>query len=187
MIIFLLTSDSTVLLFLLVSYTVSLISFWMHWIIFWCPCLHVILNSSPVFTSLIHRCVRLYPFVCIDSNSSDLVIRITLSWTGSGASHVTGDMLRGICAGKNTLWAIVNPNRGVNWMTSWLSDFCAFAPSHLMNLRWCRQVLEPDNFFCTLVRTDVMMHNRAAEVSSTAVRGGFDRFLMTPWMACQNP
>ena len=31
------------------------------------------------------------------------------------------------------------------------------------------------------------MHNRAAEVSSTAVRGGFDRFLMTPWMACQNP
>ena len=28
---------------------------------------------------------------------------------------------------------------------------------------------------------------RAAEVSSTAVRGGFDRFLMTPWMACQNP
>ena len=42
-------------------------------------------------------------------------------------------------------------------------------------------------FFCTLVRTDVMMHNRAAEVSSTAVWGGFDRFLMTPWMACQNP
>ena len=31
------------------------------------------------------------------------------------------------------------------------------------------------------------MHNRAAEVSSTAVRGGFERFLMTPWMACQNP
>ena len=31
------------------------------------------------------------------------------------------------------------------------------------------------------------MHNRAAEVSSTALRGGFDRFLMTPWMACQNP
>ena len=42
-------------------------------------------------------------------------------------------------------------------------------------------------FFCTLVRTDVMMHNRAAEVSSTAVRGGFDRFLMTPWMTCHNP
>ena len=39
-------------------------------------------------------------------------------------------------------------------------------------------------FFCTLVRTDVMMHNRAAEVILTAVRGGFDRFLMTPWMAC---
>ena len=31
------------------------------------------------------------------------------------------------------------------------------------------------------------MHNHAAEVSSTAVRGGFDRFLMTPWMSCQNP
>ena len=40
--------------------------------------------------------------------------------------------------------------------------------------------------FCTLVRTDVMMHNCAAEVSSTAVRRGFDRFLMTPWMACHN-
>ena len=38
-----------------------------------------------------------------------------------------------------------------------------------------------------MVRMDVMMHNRAADVSSTAVRGGFDRFLMTPWMACQNP
>ena len=31
------------------------------------------------------------------------------------------------------------------------------------------------------------MHNRAAEVSSTAVRGIFDRFLMTPLIACQNP
>ena len=30
------------------------------------------------------------------------------------------------------------------------------------------------------------MHNRAAEVSSTAVRGGFKCFLMTPLMACQN-
>ena len=28
---------------------------------------------------------------------------------------------------------------------------------------------------------------RAGEVSSTAVRGGFDLFLMTPRMACQNP
>ena len=28
---------------------------------------------------------------------------------------------------------------------------------------------------------------RAAEVSSTAVRGGFDRFLMTPWNVGQNP
>ena len=28
---------------------------------------------------------------------------------------------------------------------------------------------------------------RAAEVSSTAVRGGFGRFLMTPWNVCQNP
>ena len=27
----------------------------------------------------------------------------------------------------------------------------------------------------------------AAEVNSTAVRGGFDCFLMTAWMACQNP
>ena len=99
---------------------------------------------------------------------------------------MTGDVLRGICARKNTSWAIVNPNRGVNRMTSWSSAFRAFAPSYLRNLRWCRQVLEPDTFF-TLVRTDVMMHNRAAEVSSTAVRGVFDRFLMTPWMACQNP
>ena len=33
------------------------------------------------------------------------------------------------------------------------------------------EVLEPATFFCTLVRTDVMMHNRAAEVSLTAVRG----------------
>ena len=31
------------------------------------------------------------------------------------------------------------------------------------------------------------MHNRAGEVSSTAVSREFDRFLMTPWMACQNP
>ena len=29
--------------------------------------------------------------------------------------------------------------------------------------------------------------NRAAEVSLAAVRRGFDLFLMTPWMACQNP
>ena len=28
---------------------------------------------------------------------------------------------------------------------------------------------------------------RAAEVSLTAVRGGFDRFLMTPWNVGQNP
>ena len=42
-------------------------------------------------------------------------------------------------------------------------------------------------FFFTLVRTDVMMHNSAAEVSSTAVRGGSNRLLMTPWTACQNP
>ena len=41
-------------------------------------------------------------------------------------------------------------------------------------------------FFCTLVHTDAMMHNRAAEVSLTVVRGGFDRFLMTPCIACQN-
>ena len=27
---------------------------------------------------------------------------------------------------------------------------------------------------------------RAAEVSSRAVRGGFDHFLMTPWNVCQN-
>ena len=38
-----------------------------------------------------------------------------------------------------------------------------------------------------LMRTDAMIHNHAAEVISTAVKGGFDRFLMTPWMACQNP
>ena len=28
---------------------------------------------------------------------------------------------------------------------------------------------------------------RVAEVSSTAVRGGLDRFLITPWNVCQNP
>ena len=33
---------------------------------------------------------------------------------------------------------------------------------------------------------DVMMHNHAAGVSLTAVRGGFDCFFMTPWMVCQN-
>ena len=33
---------------------------------------------------------------------------------------------------------------------------------------------------------DVMMHNHAAGVSLTDVRGGFDRFFMKPWMACQN-
>ena len=42
-------------------------------------------------------------------------------------------------------------------------------------------------FFCTSVHTDVMMHNRAAKVSLTSVRGGFENFLMKPWMACQNP
>ena len=53
----------------------------------------------------------------------------------------------GFVCQKNTLWAIVNPNRVVNQMTSWSSAFCAFAPLHLMNLRWCRQVLEPVTFF----------------------------------------
>ena len=42
-------------------------------------------------------------------------------------------------------------------------------------------------FFCTLVRADVMMHNRAVEVSLRSVRGVFYRFLMTPWMTCHNP
>ena len=41
-------------------------------------------------------------------------------------------------------------------------------------------------FFC-MFHTDVMMHIRAEEVSLTVVRGGFGRFLKTPWMACQNP
>ena len=32
-----------------------------------------------------------------------------------------------------------------------------------------------------------MFQTRAAEVSLTALKGGFDRILMTPWMALQNP
>ena len=40
---------------------------------------------------------------------------------------------------------------------------------------------------CAVTLNDVIIHNRAVEVSSTAVRGGFDRLLMTPLMACENP
>ena len=100
-------------------------------------------------------------------------------------THDQRHVARDLCP-KNISLAIVKPNRGVNRMTSWSSAFITFTPSNLRNLRWCQQVLEPATFF-TLVRTDVMMNNREAEVSSMAVRGGFDRFLMTTWMACQNP
>ena len=72
-------------------------------------------------------------------------------------------------------------------MTSWLSAFSPpFRAVALTEFTLVSASLRACYFFCTL-RTDVMMHNRAAEVSLTAVRGGFDRFLMKPWMACQNP
>ena len=83
-------------------------------------------------------------------------------------------------------WAIIKPNRGVNRMTSWSSDFLRL---HAVALTEYTLVLAGPRacyFFCTF-RTDVIMHNRTADVSSAAVRVGFDCFLMTPWMAFQNP
>ena len=72
-------------------------------------------------------------------------------------------------------------------MTSWSSAFLCLRVIALNEFTLVLAGPRSYYFFCTLVRTDVMMHNHAAEVSSKAVRGGFDRFLMTPWMACQNP
>ena len=72
---------------------------------------------------------------------------------------------------KNTSWAIVKQNRGVNWMTSWSSAFSRLCAVALTKFTLVLEGPRACYFFCTL-RTDVMIHNRAAEVISTAVRGG---------------
>ena len=99
---------------------------------------------------------------------------------------MTGDVLRRICAEKYVVGNRQDKQRSESddVLVVCFSCLCAVALKEFtlvpVGLRACY-------FFCTLVRTDVMMHKRAAEVSSTAVRVGIDRFLMTPWMACQNP
>ena len=70
-------------------------------------------------------------------------------------------------------------------MTSWSSAFLRLCAVILTEFTLVSDVPIACYFFT--LRKYVMMHNRAAEVSFTAVRGVFDRFLMTPWMACQNP
>ena len=50
------------------------------------------------------------------------------------------------------------------------------------------RVLEKFGGFSGFVATGSWkFQTRAAEVSLMAVRGGLDRFLITPWNVCQNP
>ena len=73
-----------------------------------------------------------------------------------------------------------------SFSSSFFVVFIVFIPRDDRGVVYMR-VLRKFSGFGGFIATGLGRFERVAEVSSTAVRGVLDRFLMTPWMAFQNP